>query len=226
MGDTSVLYDAAYARTEVGDDPERRLTRDEVETFAKVRMTYRGMNEKLRYQEGSTVYGTGLNGLNVSSPSYLTVPGERTEYIQAEDRTWLRFSYRNQSGVTMNYAPAPFTYRPGSSTKYIWFTGPFSVLATGQTTGARLHLTMDDSVDPEGRVGQNGDFNLPPARSDHDTAVPRRDPGRRPALVDRQDLRRRRQGLARAESHVHLRRHLPDGRRGDVQVDLHRRRHG
>ncbi|MFJ5830684.1 S8 family serine peptidase [Streptomyces sp. NPDC093089] len=161
VGDTSVLYDAAYARTEVGDDPERRLTRDEVETFAKVRMTYRGMNEKLRYQEGSTVYGTGLNGLNVSSPSYLTVPRERTEYIQAEDRTWLRFSYRNQSGVSMNYAPAPFTYRPGSSTKYTWFTGPLSVRATGQATGARLQLKMDDSVDPEGRVGQNGDFTFP-----------------------------------------------------------------
>ncbi|MEU3478350.1 hypothetical protein ACI2LO_32540 [Streptomyces sp. NPDC033754] len=28
VGDTSVLYDAAYARTEAGDDPERRLSRD------------------------------------------------------------------------------------------------------------------------------------------------------------------------------------------------------
>ncbi|WP_411572640.1 S8 family serine peptidase [Streptomyces anulatus] len=96
VGDASALYDAAYAETEVGDDPERRLTRDEVETFAKVRTTYRGLNEKLRYQEGSTVYGTGLGGLNSSSPSWVMVPRERTEYIQAEDRTWLRFSYRNQ----------------------------------------------------------------------------------------------------------------------------------
>ncbi|MFB6781764.1 S8 family serine peptidase [Streptomyces sp. NPDC056352] len=161
VGDTSALYDAAYARTDVSDNPERRLTRDEVEKFAKVRTTYRGMNEKLRYQEGSTVYGTGLNGLNTSSPSYLTVPRERTEYIQAEDRIWLRFTYRNQGGVQMNYWPTQFTYQPGTSTKDTWFTGPFSVLATGQATGARLQLQVEDSVNPKGLVGRNADFNSP-----------------------------------------------------------------
>ncbi|MFI6609941.1 S8 family peptidase [Streptomyces sp. NPDC050507] len=161
VGDTSVLYDAAYARTEVADNPERRLTRHEIEKFAKVRTTYRGMNEKLRYQEGSTVYGTGLNGLNTSSPSYLTVPRERTEYIQAEDRTWLRFSYRNQGGVAMNYAPVYCTYEPGTSTKDTWFGGPLSVRTTGQATGARLQLKVDDAVNPKGFAPQLGDFNVP-----------------------------------------------------------------
>ncbi|MFD5062866.1 MULTISPECIES: S8 family serine peptidase [unclassified Streptomyces] len=161
VGDTSTLYDAAYAQDEVGDNPDRRLTRGEVKKFAKVRMTYKGMNEKLRYQEGSTVYGTGLNGLNVSSPSFLTVPRERTEYIQAEDRTWLRFTYRNQGGVQMNYSPVQFTYQPGSATKDTWFTGPFSVLATGQATGARLQLKVDDNVNPKGLVGQFSDLNFP-----------------------------------------------------------------
>ncbi|WP_329204580.1 S8 family serine peptidase [Streptomyces sp. NBC_00683] len=161
VGDTSVLYDAAYARTEVADNPERRLTRSEIEKFAKVRTTYRGMNEKLRYQEGSTVYGTGLNGLNTSSPSYLTVPRERTEYIQAEDRTWLRFSYRSQGGVEMNYAPVYCTYKPGTSTKDTWFGGPLSVRATGQTAGARLQLKVDDAVNPKGFAPQLGDFNVP-----------------------------------------------------------------
>ncbi|MFE6039415.1 S8 family serine peptidase [Streptomyces sp. NPDC056452] len=161
VGDTSALYDAAYARDEVADNPERRLTRGEIKKFAKVRTTYRGMNEKLRYQEGSTVYGTGLNGLNTSSPSYLTVPRERTEYIQAEDRTWLRFTYRNQGGVAMNYSPAQFTYKPGTSTKDSWFAGPLSVRATGQATGARLQLKVDDAVNPKGFAPQLGDFNFP-----------------------------------------------------------------
>ncbi|MEV7404384.1 S8 family serine peptidase [Streptomyces sp. NPDC091267] len=161
VGDTTALYDAAYAQDEVGADPERELTRGEVKKFAKVRMTYRGMNERLRYQEGSTVYGTGLGGLNVSSPSYLTVPRQRTEYIQAEDRTWLRFTYRQVSGVQMDYEPRPYTYRPGSSTKDTWFTGPFSVLASGRSTGARLQLKVDDNVNPKGLVGEYTDFNLP-----------------------------------------------------------------
>ncbi|MGW8883732.1 S8 family serine peptidase [Streptomyces sp. NPDC055749] len=161
VGDTSALYDAAYAQTDVSDNPERRLTRGEVEKFAKVRTTFRGMNERLRYQEGSTVYGTGLGGLNTSSPSYLTVPHERTEYIQAEDRIWLRFTYRNQGGVQMNYPPTQFTYEPGTSTKDTWFDGPFSVLATGQATGSRLQLQIDDSVNPDGLVARNADFNFP-----------------------------------------------------------------
>ncbi|WP_328908473.1 S8 family serine peptidase [Streptomyces sp. NBC_00234] len=161
VGDTSALYDAAYARDEVADNPERRLTRGEIEKFAKVRTTYRGMNEKIRIQEGSTVYGTGLNGLNTSSPSYLTVPRERTEYIQAEDRTWLRFTYRNQGGVAMNYSPAQFTYQPGTSSKYTWFAGPFSVRAAGQTTGARLQLKVDDAVIPKGFAPMLSDFNSP-----------------------------------------------------------------
>ncbi|WP_326668192.1 S8 family peptidase [Streptomyces sp. NBC_01257] len=161
VGDTTALYDAAYAQDDVSDNPERRLTRGEVKKFAKVRITYRGMNEKLRYQEGSTVYGTGLEGLNVSSPSYLTVPRQRTEYIQAEDRIWLRFTYRNVSGVQMDYAPLQYTYRPGSSTQDTWFTGPFSVRATGQATGARLQLRLDDNVNPKGLVGEYTDFNIP-----------------------------------------------------------------
>ena len=119
------------------------------------------MNEKLRYQEGSVVYGTGMNGLQTSSPSYITVPHERTEYIQAEDRTWLRFTYRNQGGVVMDYSPTQFTYKPGTSTKDTWFDGPFSVLATGQATGARLQIKLDDSVTPDGIVERIGDFNSP-----------------------------------------------------------------
>ncbi|RFC70297.1 S8 family serine peptidase [Streptomyces sp. AcE210] len=161
VGDTSALYDVAYAQNEVSDAPGRKVTRAEVEKLAKVRTTYKGMNEKIRIQEGSTVYGTGLSGLNVSSPSYLTVPRERTEYIQAEDRTWLRFAYRHQGGVEMDYAPRPFTYEPGSSTKDTWFTGPFTVGAVGQSTGARLQLRIDDNVDPRGLVGEYSDFNFP-----------------------------------------------------------------
>ncbi|MFE5914976.1 S8 family serine peptidase [Streptomyces wedmorensis] len=161
VGDTSFLYDAAYAQTEVGEDPERKLTRREVEKFAKVRMTYKGMNETLRYQEGGTPYGTGLSGLNVMSPSFLTVPRERTEYIQAEDRTWLRATYRHVKGVEIDYGLRPFTYEPGRSSKDTWFVGPFAVAAGGQTTGARLQLKIDDNVDPHGLVGEYSDFNVP-----------------------------------------------------------------
>ncbi|NGO74131.1 S8 family serine peptidase [Streptomyces sp. YC504] len=161
VGDTSTLYDVAYAQNEVSDSPGRRVTRAEVENLAKVRMTYKGMNEKIRMQEGSTPYGTGLSGLNVSSPSYLTVPRERTEYIQAVDRTWLRFTYRRQSGVEMDYTPRQFTYEAGSSTKDTWFTGPFTVGLAGQSTGARLQLRIEDNVDPSGLVGEYADFNFP-----------------------------------------------------------------
>ncbi|WP_405620203.1 hypothetical protein [Streptomyces sp. NBC_01508] len=46
----------AYAQDKVSGDAERKVTRGEIRKLAKVRMTYKGMNEKLRYQEGATVY--------------------------------------------------------------------------------------------------------------------------------------------------------------------------
>lgn len=73
----------------------------------------------------------------------------------------MRFTYRHLSGVEMDYAPRVITYKPGRSTKETWFTGPFSVAAKGQPTGARLQLRIDDNVDPKGLVGEYADVNFP-----------------------------------------------------------------
>ncbi|MFB9572732.1 S8 family serine peptidase [Streptomyces yanii] len=160
-GDSSALYDLAFGQRQVPDDPEHRLTADDVDRLAKVRTTYRGLNEEYRYQEGSTVYAPTMTGLNVSSPSYLSVPRARTEYITAKDTTWLRFGYRNRSGISMRYPPRQFTYEPGTHTQHTWYTGPFAVGVAGQITGTTLQLKVDDFVAPDGAVSDYGDFGSP-----------------------------------------------------------------
>ncbi|MEU9094830.1 S8 family serine peptidase [Streptomyces sp. NPDC048428] len=160
-GDSSVLYDLAFTSDKVPADPRHILTHRDLGQLAKVNTTHRGMNESLRYQEGSTPYGTGLTGLNVTSPSSLTVPRSRTEYITAQGVSWLRFSYRRALGVVMDYSPQKFTYTPGRTTKATYFEGPLSMAAGGQITGARLQLGIQDSVNAVGRPGMYADFNVP-----------------------------------------------------------------
>ncbi|MEU0836932.1 hypothetical protein [Streptomyces sp. NPDC005969] len=160
-GDSSALYDLAFGQRQVPDNPEHRLTADDVDGLAKVRTTYRGLIEEYRYQEGSTVYAPTMTGLNVSSPSYLSVPRARTEYITAKDTTWLRFGYRNRSGISMRYPPPQFTYKPGTHTQHTWYTGPFVAGVAGQITGTTLQLKVDDFVAPDGAVSEYGDFGSP-----------------------------------------------------------------
>lgn len=160
-GDSSTLFDLAFGADEVPADPHHRLTRDDVADLARTRTTYKSFNEDHRYQEGSTVYGDHLLGLNTSSPSYLTVPRERVEYRTARDVTWMRFTYRSKDSVSMNYAARAFTYEPGSSTKDTWFGGPLTTRAVGTVTGARLQLAVDDAVDSRGRASTLADFTFP-----------------------------------------------------------------
>lgn len=160
-GDSSALYDLAFTADNVPADPRHVLTDLDIEKLAKVRTTHRGMNESLRYQEGSTPYGTGLTDLNVTSPSGLTVPRSRVEYITAQGVAWLRFSYRRVANVVMDYTPQKFTYTPGRTTRATYFEGPLSMAAGGQVTGARLQLAFKDSVNAVGRSGTYGDFNVP-----------------------------------------------------------------
>ncbi|MGW1093370.1 S8 family serine peptidase [Streptomyces sp. NPDC002596] len=160
-GDSSTMFDLAFGADKVPADPEHRLSRAEVADLARTRTEYKGFNENHRYQEGSTVYGTGLFGLNVSSPSYLSVPRERTEYRTARDVQWMRFTYRSKDNVSMNYAPRVFTYEPGSNSRDTWFAGPLTTRAAGTVTGARLQLSVDDAVDAQGRAAMLADFSYP-----------------------------------------------------------------
>ncbi|MFJ6851178.1 S8 family peptidase [Streptomyces sp. NPDC091271] len=160
-GDSSELYDLAFTADNVPADPRHILTDRDLRRLAKVRTTHRGMNETRRYQEGSTPYGTGLTDLNVTSPSGLTVPRSRVEYITAQGVTWLRFSYRRVNNVVMDYTPQQFTYTPGRTTKATYLEGPLSMTAGGQITGARLQLGVQDSINTAGRPGTYGDFNVP-----------------------------------------------------------------
>ncbi|WP_326564160.1 S8 family serine peptidase [Micromonospora peucetia] len=161
-GDSNLLFDLTFADDEVPAEAAHRLTRRDVRDLAKVRTTYKGYNEDFRYQEGSTVYGPGLLGLNVTSPSYLSVPRVRTEYIQARDTQWMRFTHRSKDRVELRNMPGPITtYRPGSTTSDTWFAGPLTTRAQGTVTGARLELSTNDAVNTTGRTVDYIDFSHP-----------------------------------------------------------------
>ncbi|MFG3712449.1 S8 family serine peptidase [Micromonospora sp. NPDC047730] len=161
-GDSKFLFDLTFADDEVPAEASHRLSRRDVRDLAKIRTTYKGYNEDHRYQEGSTVYGPGLIALNITSPSYLTVPRVRTEYIQARDTQWMRFTYRRKDRVELRNTPGPVTtYQPRTTTSATWFAGPLTTRAQGTITGARLELSMNDAVDTTGRTVDYIDFSYP-----------------------------------------------------------------
>ncbi|MER5336669.1 S8 family serine peptidase [Micromonospora sp. NPDC002717] len=169
-GDGDFLFDLTFADDEVPDDPTHRLRTEDIENLAKVRTTYKGFNEDHRYQEGTTVYGPNLIGLNVTSPSYLTVPRVRTEYITARNTQWMKLTWRSKDRVEYRFTQQPRAYQPGTTTRDTWFAAPIGARAQGIVTGARLQLTMDDAVDSQGRKGMYADFSYP-SKSDATTRL-------------------------------------------------------
>ncbi|GAA1360086.1 S8 family serine peptidase [Streptomyces beijiangensis] len=161
-GDASTLFDLTFSDATVpATGPWHQLSRKDVTKLAKVRATYKAFNGDYRQQEGTTVYGDDIYGLNMTTPSYVAVPRVRTEYISAEGRTWAKLNYRRTLHTVMDYDLMYRTFEPGKQSRDTWYTAPYTVRTTGTATGNRLQLTVDDAVDAQGRKAQYSDFTYP-----------------------------------------------------------------
>ncbi|WP_329125397.1 S8 family peptidase [Streptomyces sp. NBC_01465] len=161
-GDASTMFDLTFADESVpATGPWHHLSRQDVSKLAKVKATYKAFNGDFRQQEGSTVYGDDIFALNTTSPSFITTPRVRTEYISAEGRTWTKLNYRRTIHQVMDYDLVYRTFEPGKTTRDTWYTAPYTVRAAGTATGGHLQLKVDDAVDNQGRLAQYGDFDYP-----------------------------------------------------------------